>query len=138
MERGNPFFLPAACCCYKSTVRTVQKPIAQIAADVAAIAEIMKLQHNASHCSLSCNNIIIILNYIIMDYQDWIITNESVFLTIYAMFLFFVLIPGNIIRLPLGGSKMTVGITHAILFGLIWHFTHHFIWVLGLSSNVKK
>jgi hypothetical protein len=116
----------------------VQKPSHKLQPDIAAIAEIMKLWHSARHCSLSCNNIIIILNYIIMDYQDWIITNESVFLTIYAMFLFFVLIPGNIIRLPLGGSKMTVGITHAILFGLIWHFTHHFIWVLGLSSNVKK
>ena len=72
-----------------------------------------------------------------MDYLDWIVAIESLFLTIYAMFLFFILIPGNIIRLPLGGSKMTVGITHAILFGLIWHFTNHFIWVLGLYSNAK-
>ena len=72
-----------------------------------------------------------------MNYLDWITTNESVFLTIYSMFLFFLLIPGNIIRLPLGGSKMIVGVTHAILFGLLWHFTSHFIWVSGLSSRVK-
>ena len=72
-----------------------------------------------------------------MDYLDWIVAIESLFLTIYAMFLFFILIPGNIIRLPSGGSKMMVGITHAILFGLIWHFTNHFIWVMGLYSNGK-
>ena len=88
-------------------------------------------------CDRVPRNIIIIFNYIIMNYLDWITTNESVFLTIYSMFLFFILIPGNIVRLPLGGSKMTVGITHAILFGLLWHFTSHFIWVSGLSSRVK-
>jgi len=34
--------------------------------------------------------------------------------------LFFILTPGILLSLPPGGSKMTVAITHAIVFGLVW------------------
>jgi len=38
--------------------------------------------------------------------------------------LFFVLTPGVLLRLPVGGSKLQVAATHAVVFALVYHFTH--------------
>jgi len=43
---------------------------------------------------------------------------------IYIVALFFVLTPGIFLSLPSGGSKTAVALTHALVFGLVWHFTH--------------
>ena len=49
-------------------------------------------------------------------------------ITLYAFLLFFLLTPGVVLRLPPNGNKMTVALTHAVVFALVWHFTHKLIW----------
>jgi hypothetical protein len=43
---------------------------------------------------------------------------------LYIIALFFVLSPGVFLSLPSGGSKTTIALTHAVVFGLVWHLTH--------------
>ena len=38
--------------------------------------------------------------------------------------LFFVLTPGVLLSLPPKGSKLMVAATHAVVFALVFHFTH--------------
>jgi uncharacterized membrane protein len=45
-------------------------------------------------------------------------------MSLYAAALFFVLEPGVLVTLPPGGSRLTVNLTHALVFGLVWAFTH--------------
>jgi hypothetical protein len=49
-------------------------------------------------------------------------------LTIYIFILFFILTPGILVRIPTNGGKVPIALTHALLFALIWHFTHKIIW----------
>jgi hypothetical protein len=51
--------------------------------------------------------------------------------SIYAAILFFLLTPAILLRLPPNGSKMTVAAVHAVVFAIIFHFTHKFVWRLG-------
>jgi hypothetical protein len=51
--------------------------------------------------------------------------------SIYAAILFFLLTPAILVRLPPGGSKWTVAAVHAIVFAVLFHFTHKFVWRLG-------
>ena len=44
------------------------------------------------------------------------------YMTLILAALFFVLTPGVLLSLPPGGSKMTVALTHAAVFALVWHF----------------
>ena len=46
---------------------------------------------------------------------------------IYIIALFFVLTPGVFLSLPSGGSKTTVALTHAVVFGLVLHLTHKIV-----------
>ena len=57
----------------------------------------------------------------------------SLVVTIYAAVLFFLLTPAILVRLPPSGSKWTVAAVHAIVFALVFHFTHKFVWRLGAS-----
>ena len=50
-------------------------------------------------------------------------------LTLYSALLFLLLTPGILLRLPPGGSKLTVAITHAVVFALVYHFTHKAVWM---------
>ena len=59
------------------------------------------------------------------------------FVTIYVALLFFVLAPGILLSLPPGGSKMTVAAVHAVVFALIFHFTHNLVLRLGNSSGLS-
>lgn len=45
-------------------------------------------------------------------------------ISLYATVLFFVLTPGILVSLPPGGSRTTVALTHAVVFGLVWTLTH--------------
>lgn len=42
---------------------------------------------------------------------------------LYLVVLAFVLSPGVLLRLPPGGSPMTVALTHALVISLVWCFT---------------
>jgi len=56
--------------------------------------------------------------------------------------LFYALVPGVLVRLPPGGSKMVVTATHAVVFALVYHFTHHLAWAYlgreGVDSTLEK
>ena len=50
------------------------------------------------------------------------------FMSLFVVALFFVLTPGILTTLPRGGSKTTVALTHAVIFALVYHFTHKAVW----------
>jgi hypothetical protein len=58
--------------------------------------------------------------------------------TIYTALLFFVLSPGILISLPPKSSKMVVTATHALIFALIYHFTHKMVWRASMSMNLPQ
>jgi hypothetical protein len=45
---------------------------------------------------------------------------------LFTIVLFYALIPGVLVRLPPGGSTMTVNLTHAVVFGLLCYLTKSF------------
>jgi len=47
---------------------------------------------------------------------------------LYTAFLFFLLTPGILVTLPPKGNKMTVAAVHAIVFGIVWNFSHDLVW----------
>jgi uncharacterized membrane protein len=49
-------------------------------------------------------------------------------MALYAAALFFVLTPGVVLSLPTGGSRTTVALTHAAVFGVVWMLTHKLVW----------
>jgi hypothetical protein len=58
--------------------------------------------------------------------------------TFYAAILFFVLTPAVLVRLPPKGGKFTVAAVHALVFALIFHFTHKFVWQLSMGMGMPK
>jgi hypothetical protein len=56
-----------------------------------------------------------------------------VVMSLYVALLFFVLTPGVLLSLPKGGSKYMVAGTHALVFALLFHFTHKMAWNLSVS-----
>jgi hypothetical protein len=62
--------------------------------------------------------------------------------TFYAAILFFVLTPAVLVRLPPKGGKFTVAAVHAVVFALVFHFTHKMVWQLsmgmGMPTPVRK
>lgn len=62
--------------------------------------------------------------------MNWVVS-------IYTALLFFVLVPGVLLRLPPKGKLITVAIVHAIVFALIFHFTNHFVCKLSSSYNIE-
>ena len=51
-----------------------------------------------------------------------------VYMSLFIAVLFYVLTPGILLTLPKGGSKMMVAATHAVVFALVFHFTHKMAW----------
>jgi len=43
----------------------------------------------------------------------------------FVVVLFVALTPGVLLRLPPGGSKLTVAAVHGVVFALVYHLTHH-------------
>jgi hypothetical protein len=60
----------------------------------------------------------------------------SLFNTLYIAVLFFVLTPGILLSLPQGGSKTTVAAVHAVVFAVLYHFTHKLVHRLSASSGL--
>jgi len=48
-------------------------------------------------------------------------------MSLYLAALFIAFVPGVLVTLPKGGSKMTVVAVHAVLFTVVWHFTNKFV-----------
>lgn len=49
-------------------------------------------------------------------------------MTLFVAALFFVLTPGILLSLPPNGSKVTVAITHAIVFAIVYCLTHKIVY----------
>jgi hypothetical protein len=45
-------------------------------------------------------------------------------ISLYAVVLFYVLTPGVLVSLPPGGSRTTTALTHAVVFGIVWALTN--------------
>lgn len=60
--------------------------------------------------------------------MNWIVTA-------YIAILFFVLTPGVLLSLPPKSSKFMVAATHAVVFALVYHFTHKMVWRASMSSE---
>jgi sugar phosphate permease len=58
--------------------------------------------------------------------------------TVYAAILFFVLTPAVLVRLPPKGGKFTVAAVHAVVFALIFHFTHKLVWQLSMGMGMPR
>jgi hypothetical protein len=59
----------------------------------------------------------------------------NIFVTLYSAILFFILTPAVFLRLPPNGSKYTVAAVHAIVFALIFHFTHKMVWRMSMGME---
>ena len=57
------------------------------------------------------------------------------FMFVFVALLFFVLSPGVLLSLPPKGSKITVAIVHALVFALVFTFTHKLVWNWGVSKG---
>lgn len=55
----------------------------------------------------------------------------SLVVSLYAALLFFILTPGILLSLPKNGTKFVVAGVHALVFALVFHFTHKLVWRLG-------
>ena len=51
----------------------------------------------------------------------------NLLLSLYLAALFAAFVPGVLVTLPRGGSKMTVLAVHALLFVVVWHFTRKIV-----------
>jgi hypothetical protein len=49
---------------------------------------------------------------------------------VYIAVLFYLLTPGVLVSLPPGGSRTTVALTHAVVFSLVWCYTHKVVYGL--------
>ena len=63
--------------------------------------------------------------------MNWVVT-------IYVALLFFVLTPGILLSLPPKGSKMMVALTHAVVFAIVYHFTHKMVWQTSMSLSMPS
>ena len=48
----------------------------------------------------------------------------------FVALLFVALTPGVLDTLPPRSSKLVVAATHGVLFALVYHFTHHAVWMV--------
>ena len=55
------------------------------------------------------------------------------YMFLFSTLLFFVLTPGVLLSLPPHSSKYVVALVHALVFALVYHFTHKLIWNLTQS-----
>ena len=60
--------------------------------------------------------------------MNWVVT-------VYTAILFFVLTPNVLLRLPPKGKPLLVAAVHAIIFALVYHFTHMLVWKMSMGMN---
>jgi hypothetical protein len=51
----------------------------------------------------------------------------NIIMFFYLFALFFVLTPGILVYLPPRSSKTITALTHALIFSLVWYFTHKMV-----------
>jgi hypothetical protein len=50
-----------------------------------------------------------------------------ILMSLYVAFLFVILTPGILLRLPPTGSKLTVAIVHGLVFAVVFHLTNRLV-----------
>ena len=60
--------------------------------------------------------------------MNWVVT-------VYTAILFFVLTPNVLLRLPPKGKPLVVAAVHAVIFALVYHFTHMLVWKMSMGMN---
>ena len=61
----------------------------------------------------------------------------NITMLVYLVLLFIVLTPGQFLTLPsVGAPKINITLTHAVLFGLVWHFTNKMIESSNTQINI--
>ena len=53
-------------------------------------------------------------------------------MSLFVFMLFFLVTPGILFRLPPDGNKVTVALTHALVFTALWVLLHKAVWRLNL------
>ncbi len=71
-----------------------------------------------------------------MGYFNWIKSKPSLFLTFYAMFLFFILTPNTLFNLLPKSSIYLSTLVHALIFGVIWQTTSHFVYTFAKKNKL--
>ena len=59
----------------------------------------------------------------------------NLFMSFYVALLFVLLTPGVLLSIPAGCSKLTVAVTHGVVFALVYHFTHKMVWRMSLRME---
>jgi len=49
-------------------------------------------------------------------------------MSLFTAVLFFLLTPGILLSLPPGASFVTKALVHAVVFALVYHYTHKIVW----------
>jgi len=62
--------------------------------------------------------------------MNWVVS-------IYTAILFFILTPNVLVRLPPKGSLMMVAAVHAIIFAVIYHYSHMAVWKMSMPVSHK-
>ena len=62
--------------------------------------------------------------------MNWVVS-------IYTALLFFILTPGVLLRLPPKGSIYVVALVHALVFAIVYHFTHKLVWKASMHSKAS-
>jgi hypothetical protein len=52
----------------------------------------------------------------------------NIYCSLYLLLLFVLLTPGVLLRIPPGGSKLTVAVVHGLVLAVVYHFTHKAVW----------
>jgi hypothetical protein len=60
--------------------------------------------------------------------MNWVVT-------LYSAVLFFILTPGILVSLPPKSGKYIVALTHAVVFAIVWHFTHKLVWEFSITKR---
>lgn len=61
-------------------------------------------------------------------------------MTVYVIILFVLLTPGVLVHLPAHSSRLTSAVVHGLIFAVIFHYTHKFVWNMfyGNKMQVQK
>ena len=51
-----------------------------------------------------------------------------IFMSLFIFLLFLLLTPGILLTIPPKGSKLVVALVHALVFTLVFQFTHKLVW----------
>jgi hypothetical protein len=60
----------------------------------------------------------------------------GILMTLYVMVLFFLLSPGVLVSIPPRSGRVTTAFVHAIVFGIVWYFTHKMVWLATGGMHV--